>query len=193
MLTNLEAVDLSFRLRFVTPVLWDHPSALDRLRNCIGPLGEEVMSTGISGIRGWRQIGSSYEASWMQRVPAGLTRRAGLKAHKPTASAFGGDYLRGYWELTLPALSATARQPPRPQLDRPARVLISVFRRAHRRVDDRIVSDHKEAFPLVSGKVEHFIPAEKEAVSPDPAIAVATRAAKSRARAASRRTAKRRR
>jgi len=193
LLTNLESVELQFRLRFVAPVIWDHPSNLTLLRNHARPLGEEVMGTGLTGVRDWTRSGDLFLAHWEYRIKPGATRRTGLSATGsllPTAASdqqvFGPTYLRGYWELSLPPLAPTPRAVPKVQLGHDARVLVACFRRTVRRQGSRVLQDDKVPFPLASGRAEHLVAAEKSDVSTSPAASSASalkRAAPKRARA----------
>lgn len=197
LLTNLEPVELQFRVRFVAPVIWDHPSMLTLLRNHARPSGEEVMGTALTGVRDWTRSGDLYSAHWQYRIKPGATRRTGVMAAGsllPDSAAsdqqvFGPTYMRGYWELSLPPLAPTPRAAPKAQLGHDARVLVACFRRTVRRQGSRVLQDDKVPFPLASGRAEHLIPAEKSDVSASSA-ASATSAVK---RAAAKRRAKRRR
>jgi hypothetical protein len=193
LLTNLEPVELQFRLRFVAPVVWDHPATLTTLRAHARPLGEEVMGTGLTGVHDWTRSGDLHIAHWDYRIKPGATRRAGLSAagsltHSPGSDeqVFGPTYLRGYWELSLPPIAATPHAVPKAQLGHDARVLVACFRRTVRRRGSRVLQDDMVPFPLASGRAEHLIPAEKSEVSASPAVSAAPalkRAAPKRARA----------
>ena len=187
-LTNLEAVELQFRLRFVAPVIWDHPSMLAKFRAHARPLTEEVGGTALSAVRNWTQSGDLYVAQWEYRIKPGATRRTGLHATdylihgpSPDMQVFGPTYLRGYWELTLPPLGATPRASPKAQLGHDARVLISCFRHTWRSHGSRKLQDDKVPFPLASGRAEHLIQPEKSDISASSAGAAASVGAKRKA------------
>ena len=164
--SNLEAVALRFRFRFVATQVSAGQDCTQTLHDHVDPLSNFSGPASLLGKSDWSRDGHLYSTRWDLLIGPGETHRSGLASVKPLAlpGMFTPDVfeaagvLRGHWELSLPSL----RQPlpssaPRPQLDRPARVLIAAFRRMHGTADGKVTHESTLPMPLASGRAEHMI------------------------------------
>jgi hypothetical protein len=178
MVTNLEAIALRFRFRFVATQVVSGQDCTQTLRDKIELLSNSQGTLTLLAKQDWSRDGHLYATRWDVEIGPGETHRTGL-ASTSTIDLPGmfspdvldpGGVLRGHWELSLPTLVAgTTITQSKPQLDKPARVLIAAFHRMHQGASGGgIVHDHPWTLPLASGKAEHFVP-------PDALLTGATR------------------
>ena len=196
-LTNLEAVPLRFR--FTYTISKSAGGAYD----LTAPLRDRVKFFNLAGIveseANWVRVDgaspvgvtSIYRAGAEITVPPGITHAHQLRCfghynYSPGAVsallAQPANVVRGHWDLSLPLVPKTARNPqPSPALDHPARVaVLVVFHGQHNGVTayaDEV--PNVVPIPTLSGQAEHFIPPDQ--------LPVAKRAASKR-RSSQRRT-----
>ncbi len=164
--SNLEAVALRFRFRFVATQVSESQDCTQTLRDHVDPLSNFRGTASLLGKSDWNRDGHLYSTRWDILIGPGETHRSGLASVKPidlpgmfTPDVFeAAGVLRGHWELSLPSL----RQPlptsaPRPQLDHPAQVLVAAFRRMHGTTDGKVTHESTLPMPLASGRAEHLI------------------------------------
>jgi hypothetical protein len=168
-ITNLEEVELSFRLDFVTTAIGDPTRTL---------AGNTFVAVDIAGgnndftydLQG-TTASKSFRLSPFVIIPPHATAKIAVLPDDPFPAPIGdgtadpADYeARGYVTLRLPALfkRIAGRFQIVRQLDRPANVLLSAQNRAtYLRTDGSINSQTQSSLPLASGSALTTIPAEK--------------------------------
>lgn len=167
-ITNLEEVELSFRLDFVTTAISDATRTL---------AGNTVVAVDIAGgnndftyaLQG-TTASKSFRLSPQVTIPPHATAKIAVLPDDPFAAPIGdgtadpADYeARGYVTLRLPALfkRVAGRFRLVRQLDRPANVLLSAQNRAtYFRTDGTINSQTQSSVPLASGGSMSTVEAE---------------------------------
>lgn len=171
-ISNLEAVELSFRLDFVTSSVTAPTRTLS---------GNTVVIVDVAGINNdfkYSLVGpptaKSFRLSPQLVIPPHSTAKIAVLPADPFPEPIGdgtddpADYeARGYVTLRLPPLFKRIGKLFRfgPQLDRPANVLISAQNRAtYFRTDGTINSQTQSSLPLASGSSMTSVEAEKPPV-----------------------------
>lgn len=166
-ISNLEDVDLSFRLDFVTSSITDPTRTLSGNTVVIVDTGD------VNNNFSFKLIGSaaakSFRLSPFVRIPAHATAKIAVLPSDPFPTPIGdgtgdpADYeARGYVTLRLPALLQFTNGFIQfvEQLDRPANVLLTPQNRATYFRNGQIESQTQAALPLASGSALNEIPAE---------------------------------
>ena len=168
-ISNLEDVDLSFRLDFVTSPIADPMRTLS---------GNTVVIVDIAGGNNdfaYELVGGpaakSFRLNQLVKIPAHATAKIAVLPDDPFPKPIGdgtadpADYeARGYVTLRLPALLEIVGKSVKVvrQLDRPANVLLTPQNRAtYFRDGKTIESQTQSSLPLASGSALNEIPAEK--------------------------------
>ena len=175
LVTNLEAVALRFRVDFTA----SQPAGAGTAPDCTAFLNERVWPLPLTNdddapplVPRWRRSGRTYQLSYVVDIAPGETSRSGIAIAYPdtNTSTFQaiyepGDFLRGTWSLSLPALPINPRGPvtgpSKAQLGHPARVAVSALRRVEVLGPNGLATHHETTpFPLFAGSGALSIPAD---------------------------------